>query len=209
MAPKIVNKDEKRLQIALAAVEIFGVKGFDRTRIDDVAREAGVGKGTIYEYFKNKEELMDGALQSLLANMYEKLLPSPDPERSPLETLKELSRKTIEAMADLGGAYRFFLEYTLHASRKGDDYGQFSQLLTEFRQGLAELIEAGKQLGEFRSDIDSFETAAAFAAWFDGAIFHWITLPGTVSLETMGERFLDMVLCGLMPADKTEKGRRQ
>ncbi len=209
MAPKIVDKDEKRLQIALAAVEVFGLRGFDRTRMDDVARKAGVGKGTIYEYFKNKEELMEGALDLLMSDMHQKLMPMPDLERSPLETLKQLCAKMIEAMVDFGEAYQFFLEYMIYESRKGDDYAHFRRVLTQFRQMFAALIEAGKQLGEFRADIDSYETAAAIAAWFDGAIFHWIVQPGTVSLETMGERFIDMITRGLMPAHKKEGGGEQ
>ncbi|MCP4674309.1 MAG: TetR/AcrR family transcriptional regulator [Deltaproteobacteria bacterium] len=197
MAPKIVDKDEKRQAIALTAVEVFGENGFERTRIDDVAKAAGVGKGTIYEYFKNKEELMDGALQVMLSGMHDALMPEPEPERSPVEILKEMSLKIVDAMDGMGGAYRFFLEYMLHASRKGD-YGEFEHLLVGYRQWLATLIDAGKAAGEFREDVDSYKTAAAFAAWFDGAIFHWIVMPEDVSLTDMVEQYLEMTLRGLM-----------
>ncbi len=205
MAPIVVDKDEKRRAIAEAAVSIFGEKGFERTRIDDVAKKAGVGKGTIYEYFKNKEELMDGAMQAMLAGMHDSLMPAPDPERSPVEILREICAKTVEAMEAMGGAYRFFLEYMLHASRTGD-YGEFIELLVTYRKMLATLIDAGKATGEFRQDINSYETAAAFAAWFDGAVFHWIVLPDDVSPAVMIEQYLDMTLHGLMTPEKKHKG---
>ncbi len=205
MAPKVVDKDEKRQAIAVAAVTVFGEKGYERTRMDDVAKEAGVGKGTIYEYFKNKEELMDGAMQAMLAGMHDSLMPAPDPERSPIEILREISARTVEAMEELGGAYRFFLEYMLHASRTGD-YGEFIELLVTYRKMLAALIEAGKETGEFRQDINSYEAAAAFAAWFDGAVFHWIVLPEDVSPATMIEQYLDITLRGLMTPEKKHKG---
>ncbi len=205
MAPKIVDKDEKRQAIAFAAVEVFGENGFERTRMDDVARAAGVGKGTIYEYFKNKEELMDGALQVMLAGMHDALMPVVEPGRSPVDVIKEMSLKIVDAMDQMGGAYRFFLEYMLHASRKGD-YGEFEQLLVGYRQWLTSLIDAGKAAGEFREDIDSYQTAAAFAAWFDGAIFHWIVMPDDVNLKAMVEQYLEMTLHGLMMPEKKIKG---
>jgi AcrR family transcriptional regulator len=204
MAPRIVNKDEKRMQIALAAIDVFGENGFERTRMEDVAVKAGVGKGTIYEYFKNKEELMEGALQAMLVDMHGALMPEPEPGRSSAETLKVMSMTIVEAMSGMGGAYRFFLEYMLLKSRRGDDYGGLRELLLGFRKWLAELIEKGKTAGEFRKDVDSYEAAAAFAAWFDGAIFHWIVLPEDVSIGKMVGRYLEIALDGLMT-----KGRKK
>ncbi len=94
----------------------------------------------------------------------------------------------------------------LVASRAGSGYGNLAGLLTEYRSWLAGLIEEGKRRGELRGDIDSFETAAAFAAWFDGAVFHWIVLPETVSLEQMSERFIDMAIRGLRNDEAKNRG---
>ncbi len=55
---KIANKEEKRNTIALASIKLFSEKGFQKTSIDEIARSAGVAKGTIYLYFKNKEEII-------------------------------------------------------------------------------------------------------------------------------------------------------
>jgi AcrR family transcriptional regulator len=207
MAPKVLDKEEKRAQIALAAVEVFGNKGFDRTRIEDVAKAAGVGKGTIYEYFKNKKELMDGALEVLMSHMADGLMPPTDSGKSPLEVLKEMTRKTVEAIRHVADAYRFFLEYMLIASRSGEDYGGFKDILIDYRASLTNLIEAGIESGEIRSDVDAKGAAAAFAAWFDGAIFHWIVLPEDGSLEAMGESYLDMIIRGLEAKDETRNNR--
>mgnify|MGYP003598766921 CR=1 FL=1 len=55
---RIIDKEEKRCDIALAAMDIFCEKGIALTTIDDIAKSAGVAKGTIYLYFKNKEEII-------------------------------------------------------------------------------------------------------------------------------------------------------
>ena len=55
---KIIDKDEKRCDIARASIELFCDKGITQTSIDEIAKSAGVAKGTIYLYFKNKEEII-------------------------------------------------------------------------------------------------------------------------------------------------------
>jgi len=55
---KIVNKEQKRKEIALASKELFLQKGFKGLTVLEVANRANIGKGTIYEYFKNKEDII-------------------------------------------------------------------------------------------------------------------------------------------------------
>lgn len=55
---RIIDKDEKRCDIALASIKLFCEKGIQQTSIDEIAKSAGVAKGTIYLYFKNKEEIV-------------------------------------------------------------------------------------------------------------------------------------------------------
>ena len=203
MSPKIVDRDEKRREIAIASVEVFGAMGFERTRMEDVAKKAGVGKGTLYEYFKNKEELMDGAFQVLFGDMMGTLVPEIGPDESPTKVLIETIRGAMAAMGQLGFAYRFFLEYMLHKSRTGDT-AELTTFLEAYRHWLADLIQTGIDRGEYRNDIVPFETAAAIAAWIDGAGFHWYVMPNSVSLEEMGEHFLATILDGMKP--NTEKG---
>jgi AcrR family transcriptional regulator len=55
---RIIDKDEKRCDIALSAIKLFCDKGIQQTSIAEIAQSAGVAKGTIYLYFKNKEEIV-------------------------------------------------------------------------------------------------------------------------------------------------------
>ena len=52
-------KEERRIEILTAASRVFYLKGFEGTKIEDVAKEAGIGKGTVYEYFESKQQLFD------------------------------------------------------------------------------------------------------------------------------------------------------
>lgn len=55
---KIIDKEKKKEKIALASIQLFLKKGFIQTSIDEIAKSAKVAKGTIYLYFKNKEEII-------------------------------------------------------------------------------------------------------------------------------------------------------
>ena len=70
-------------------------------------------------------------------------------------------------------------------------------MLKGYRGFITTILREGIKKGEVRPDIDAEKTAAAFAAWFDGAIFHWMITPETVSLEDMTDSFLEMAINGL------------
>ena len=56
MAPKRVDREEKQQAIVGAAVEVFARRGFTAATIEEIARTAGLGKGTVYQYFHSKDD---------------------------------------------------------------------------------------------------------------------------------------------------------
>jgi len=207
MAPKIVDREEKKAQIAHAAGAVFGDRGFDRTRIDDIARAAGVGKGTVYQYFADKQELFDHAFAFMMSSMEADMRAALSEQRPPLDTLREITAITIRAMEQLGHGYRFFLEYMLHNSREGKRLAALEQMLLEYRKGTAALLSAAQDLGQIRPELDTDTLAAAFAAWFDGAVFHWIVLPESSGIREMADAFLDLFFTGIAPRAGEGEGR--
>lgn len=204
MSPKIVDREEKQRAIALASVEIFGEKGFERTRMEDVAKAAGIGKGTVYEYFKTKDELMEGAVMALFADMVGELMPDINSESSATEILTSTLENSLASIKAYLFAYRFLLEYMIHDSRSECRHSFLTEMLSGYRQWLSELLQRGMATGEFRSDLDTASAAASIAAWVDGAVFHWYTLPD-VSLESMGELFIELIINGLKPRTSETK----
>jgi AcrR family transcriptional regulator len=69
MNPPRGDADARRAVILDAALQVFGQYGFRRTSMDDIAREAGIGKGTIYLSFASKEEVFQALSQSLSQRM--------------------------------------------------------------------------------------------------------------------------------------------
>jgi AcrR family transcriptional regulator len=206
MAPKIVDKDEKRMLIAHAAVEVFADKGFERTKMDDVAREAGVGKGTLYEYYADKETLLKEAFALLMGMYMDQFKSDVRHDAPPLETLRAITDGVIGAMEHVGPVYKFFIEYMLYASRNPEANRTLAEMLESFRAMAKGLFEQGKRDGTLRADLDTTAAAAAFAAWFDGAIFHWIVLPEGATLRQMANEYIELMLRGML-ADPTGDAR--
>ncbi|MCK5376574.1 MAG: TetR/AcrR family transcriptional regulator, partial [Acidobacteria bacterium] len=58
MVSTIIDRGSKRQHLVEAAAAVFAEQGFTSTRVADIAERAGIGKGTVYEYFTSKEELL-------------------------------------------------------------------------------------------------------------------------------------------------------
>ena len=60
MSPKVVDRQKKREKILRAALKVFSDRGMTEFKMIDIATAAGIGKGTIYEYFSSKEDIIAG-----------------------------------------------------------------------------------------------------------------------------------------------------
>ena len=83
------RKPDKRSLITEAAVEVFAEKGFRQARVSDIAKKAGVADGTIYLYFKNKEDLFAAIIQRKKSLVFEKLREIVAADKPVAETLYE------------------------------------------------------------------------------------------------------------------------
>src|SRR5205809_4857975 len=91
--PRAPGKAERREAILAAALEEFSASGFAATRLDDVARHAGVAKGTIYLHFRDKEALFQELIRAELSpfvGTLETVLKSDVPSRALAEQVVEL-----------------------------------------------------------------------------------------------------------------------
>ncbi len=68
MAPRHVDKEKRKTDIALAAMDLFAEEGFEKTTISSIAQRMGIGKGTVYEYFSSKEELIIEVILTVYKN---------------------------------------------------------------------------------------------------------------------------------------------
>src|SRR3982074_3316277 len=83
------GRGERREAIIAAALDEFSVRGFAATRLDDVARRAGVAKGTIYLYFRDKETLFQELVRAMVSPLVGAITAAPLQDL-PIRTVAEL-----------------------------------------------------------------------------------------------------------------------
>src|SRR5437867_4192319 len=145
--------DHRPSEILDAALRVFARRGLHRTNLEEVAKEAGISKGTIYLYFKNKEELFVAAAQRILPSpdeMYTERHTTPTTDGSLSHLLHQVARTAYRRFCT--PAYLAFFSMiaaeTLHHPEWGDLY--FRRIILELNRRLAELFERAIEAGECR-----------------------------------------------------------
>jgi AcrR family transcriptional regulator len=90
---------ERRAAIIEAALEEFIARGFAATRLDDIARRAGVAKGTIYLHFKDKESMFEELISTAIVPLLGRLVPPPSMNGSVREALEGFANAFIQEVA--------------------------------------------------------------------------------------------------------------
>ena len=145
------RKDARPAEIVAAALDCFAERGFAGTRLDDVARRAGVTKGTVYLYFPNKEELFKAVVR-------EALLPHLDQVLGGLEGTPEDPRERIRQAFDflsgklLGTPLAVIPKLVLAEAGNFPEIARFylDEVVGRGRALLAGAIRRGVELGHFR-----------------------------------------------------------
>lgn len=175
MAPKIVNRDEKRRALLNAAGLVFSEKGFHETRMVEVAQAAGVGKGTIYEYFEKKEDLLTG-LFDLFWDEFQsraaRLTKSDQPHR---ERLLDHFTQSIEESEELAEMIPVYFEFFgARYTRPGDPYREkMAAVIATLTRSYTTVIRQGQKAGTLPAVIDPAAFSRMIFAALDGIVLHY------------------------------------
>ncbi len=185
MSPLKVNKEVKKEVILRAAIEVFAKNGLKNTKIIEVANKAGVGKGTVYEYFSSKEEIFETAFEYSMKKVIEKLQLSAQENITPDERLK----KMIKGFSSMVDADRTFIEITFHFWAEGVRSGnkilnkKIEKVYTDSKKIISSVLEEGIRSRIFKK-IDTEVYASIIVALFDGLL-----LQGMYNKEFSFEKF--------------------
>lgn len=174
MAPRSVTDDEremKRLQIVQAAGRVFNEQGFGRTRVADVAVEAGVGKGTVYEYFSSKDELFFAVFESLQQSVTERIEADVERGGAIRQRLTRLFVTGAQVTREQAESQAVIMDFWA-ASRGQMLEDRFRDWCVQsyafYRRVVADTLRAGQSRGEVRDEVDVEALAVMIVAAFDG-----------------------------------------
>lgn len=167
------KRGEKYTRIIEAGVTIFTRKGYHESKMDEVAREARVGKGTLYNYFANKESLFAAILEEGIDNLAHFVEEKRDPKSCPSMQLKQ----ALEALLLYFSQNREFCIFLVRESYGGrkEVQPQFYKLHEIQNTIFRPIIEQGKQRGEFEVEDADAMTAAIVGAVFSSSIHYFLS----------------------------------
>lgn len=200
-APKASKRrrpGDKRDRILEAAVKVFAKNGFHATRVSEVAKAAGVADGTIYLYFKSKEELLvslfEDRVEKLLAFMREELPKQPNaPAR--LRAVIDMQLGLLEGERELAEVITVILR---QSTRLMKEFA--APRFTAYLDAIARIVSEGQAAGDFRKDVSPHVAARAVFGALDGIALTWAL--GRAERGALGRaatQLADILLRGLAP----------
>jgi TetR/AcrR family fatty acid metabolism transcriptional regulator len=189
---------DKRTRILTAAVKVFAKNGFHATRVSEVAKAAGVADGTIYLYFKSKEELLvslfEDRVEKLLSFMREELPKEPDaPTR--LRAVIDMQLGLVEGERDLAEVITVIFRQSTRLMKEFAT-PRFSAYL----DAIAKIVAEGQATGAFRRDVSANVAARAIFGALDGVTLTWALGRAELGgLRRTSKQLADVLLRGLAP----------
>ena len=165
------DRGDKRPRLVDAACAVFAEKGYASTRVADIAERAGVGKGTVYEYFSSKEELLFAVFEVTNAEISVRLDEALAEGGSAEEQLLNLLRLGAEVISEQIEMQPVILDFWAASRGKGSEDTYRRAVIasyTFFRKLVADFIRDGQSKGEFVASVDADSLAAIIVASVDG-----------------------------------------
>lgn len=187
---------DKREAILRAAIKVFAGKGYFNSKVADIAKEAGVADGTVYLYFKSKDDILrsffDRAMSDFISEGKRELAEIESPEDK-LRRIAQLHLERLGADRDLAivfqvelrGSTKFMEEF----SAKG-----FADYLDIIRATIAE----GQKLGMFRKDLKPIVVAKMLYGALDEMVTNWILSHKSYPLAPMADEVLKVFFGGVL-----------
>jgi len=196
MSPKPDVSAERKNQIVEAAMLVFARLGLGKARMDDVAQEAGLSKGTLYLYFKSKDAVIGAILDYFLTRELvnaQQAIQSCATATEKLHVFSDVMVRDIKRMKPLMSLY---FEFMSLAMRKKSARDSIRKIFDDFIEILRPIMEEGVAIGEFR-DINIEDAVLTAGAIFEGSILLWVYDPVRVDLEHTISAGIDLLVNGL------------
>ena len=182
-------------QILEAAIKVFAEQGFHQATVSQIAREAGVADGTIYLYFKNKEDIMVnffGYKTKQVFGRFREEVNKADNARDKLRLM--IKRHLEEFQRDRNMAVLYQTE-TRRFSRMCED--QIREMSKMYLDLVSEIVESGQDEGLMRKDLYMGLVKRFIIGAIDEVINTWLHSAGSYDLVSMADPLVDLFIRGL------------
>ncbi len=199
--PKFVDKEAKQLDIINAAMKVFARMGIVKTKMADIAEEAGIGKGTIYEYFRSKDEIFNHAFEMFFSEMKTVLRSISESDDDPETQIRQIIKASLIDFTSGNEEFmRIMMDFWAEGIRNKNEtingMLDLEGIYNEFRSAIASILNEGIRKGVFRQ-VDSNVAAATLIGTMDGLYLQWIVNPSVFNFEQAAGFLSEIFLRGI------------
>ena len=194
-AVKAAPVPDKRDAILRAAIKVFARHGYFQSQVADVARVAGVAAGTVYLYFRSKDDLLvsifERTMQDAIAEGRAALAGVADP----VERLRRIARLHLERLGrdrDLAVVVQVELRQSIKFMERFS-----STHLQDYLAMIRRTIGDGQAAGVFRGDVDARIAAKVFFGALDEMATNWMLSRRKYALAGDADTVVDLIIGGL------------
>jgi TetR/AcrR family fatty acid metabolism transcriptional regulator len=184
----------KRDAILRAAIDVFAERGFFNAQVADVARAAGVAAGTVYLYFRSKDDLLVSIFERTMREAFTEGRAAVAGIDDPGERLRQFARVHL---GRLGRDRNLAIVYQVELRQSIKFMERFSStLLRDYLSQIRAAIVDGQEMGAFRADLNATSVAKMFFGALDEMATNWILSRRRYSLEADADLVVDLFLRG-------------
>ncbi len=190
---------EKYQKILEAAVKVFAQNGFYQSTVAQIAKEAGVADGTIYLYFKNKDDILIQFFEYKTRLVFERFRQAVKEADTAEQKLSNLVRTHLaEFQSDKNMAIVYQAETHQRRNLAEDAIKEMSKM---YREIISEVVEVGQEQGHIRRNLYMGLVMRFITGAVDGVINAWIHAQGSYDLVSMADPLVDLFISGIGAAE--------
>ena len=179
MSIREAKKQKTKKAILEAAISLFSENGYDNTSIENIAKIAGVGKGTVYGYFQTKKDIIKGFCEYELEKIHMKLVNGSNQDAPVLEQMLTIYMTEFHHVTQNREFGRLFMREAVFP--QDSDIQNNLDIDDKYFQILFPILEKGQERGELRKDAELLHITAHFYSLYILIISSWYT--GRISTE--------------------------
>jgi AcrR family transcriptional regulator len=196
------KKRKTKKAILAAAVELFGKNGFENTSIAQLARKAGVGKGTVYSYFKTKQDILQAFCDDELEFIHERLTSENDTSKHVLDQMVTIFLAEFTYVTRNPEFGRIYIQESVFPKKQAPD--KFNEQENRYFEMIFPIIKNAQDRGELRHDLELLHVCGHFFALYLLVLHAWYTdLLQTEEAEEALRSLFTQVVQGLQPITET------
>ncbi|AGB40577.1 transcriptional regulator [Halobacteroides halobius DSM 5150] len=189
--------NSKRKKIFTVAVEKFSQNGAADTTMQEIAKEAGVGKGTLYRYFNNKEDLISSLVEMGFNQLTEEIKRGIAGIDNPAKKLD----KTVTIHLEFYNQHRDFCKFLTRESLgyKNKFEEHIKKIRSKYTIVIQEIIEQGVTTGKFK-ELDIETATASLIGMVNINALHWFMFRDEFPVTKIKNEIIELIFNGLLQA---------